>query len=366
MGTKYVVDGDSLTSVANAIRTKGGTSAQLEFPTEFVTAIGNISGGGTPRTSADLQVSGSTVTAPAGTYASDASKSVTTMTLPTSSSSSATSGYGLKATFDRSTSDRYLNIAPGYNASGGYYKISKVSNGSATAPASITGSSATVSTGTNTLTLSKTISVTPSVTAGYISSGTAGNASVSLTASVTTKAAATYHPSTSDQTVSASQYLTGAQTIKAVTMSNLTAANIKKDVVVKIGDSTDDDCVTSITGTYEGGTSKNVQYYSGYGSVKNTGYASTSVKLTVAKTGNYKVTWTGWRGSSSGTMGSQLYVGSTGQGANETFTGTYGQVVTISSISLTQGQTITVYAKSGNTSRTMYVANLIIEEQTIT
>lgn len=38
-----------LTSVANAIRTKGGTSAQLAFPAEFVTAIGNIpSGGVTP------------------------------------------------------------------------------------------------------------------------------------------------------------------------------------------------------------------------------------------------------------------------------------------------------------------------------
>ena len=35
-----------LTSVANAIRTKGGTSDDLEFPSGFVTAIGNISGGG--------------------------------------------------------------------------------------------------------------------------------------------------------------------------------------------------------------------------------------------------------------------------------------------------------------------------------
>ena len=35
-----------LTSVANAIRTAGGTSAQLAFPSGFVTAIGNISGGG--------------------------------------------------------------------------------------------------------------------------------------------------------------------------------------------------------------------------------------------------------------------------------------------------------------------------------
>lgn len=34
-----------LTSVANAIRTKGGTSASLAFPAEFVSAIAAISGG---------------------------------------------------------------------------------------------------------------------------------------------------------------------------------------------------------------------------------------------------------------------------------------------------------------------------------
>ena len=35
-----------LTAVANAIRTKGGTSASLAFPSGFVTAIGNIPTGG--------------------------------------------------------------------------------------------------------------------------------------------------------------------------------------------------------------------------------------------------------------------------------------------------------------------------------
>lgn len=35
-----------LTSVANAIRTKGGTSASLAFPADFVSAIGDIPGGG--------------------------------------------------------------------------------------------------------------------------------------------------------------------------------------------------------------------------------------------------------------------------------------------------------------------------------
>lgn len=35
-----------LTSVANAIRTKGGTSASLAFPADFISAIGNIPSGG--------------------------------------------------------------------------------------------------------------------------------------------------------------------------------------------------------------------------------------------------------------------------------------------------------------------------------
>ena len=46
MANYYKVTDTDLTSVANAIRTKGGTSASLEFPSGFVTAIGNISGGG--------------------------------------------------------------------------------------------------------------------------------------------------------------------------------------------------------------------------------------------------------------------------------------------------------------------------------
>ena len=42
----YIVKDTELTSVANAIRTKGGTNSQLVFPGGFVSAIGNISGGG--------------------------------------------------------------------------------------------------------------------------------------------------------------------------------------------------------------------------------------------------------------------------------------------------------------------------------
>lgn len=43
---KYKVSDTDLQTVANAIRTKGGTSAALEFPDGFATAIGNIPTGG--------------------------------------------------------------------------------------------------------------------------------------------------------------------------------------------------------------------------------------------------------------------------------------------------------------------------------
>ena len=70
-----------------------------------------------------------------------------------------------------------------------------------------------------------------------------------LTGSMSEKSAANYLPSTSDQTVSANQFLSGAQTIKAVTTTNLTAANIASGVTIKVGCSSDDDCVASVTGT---------------------------------------------------------------------------------------------------------------------
>ena len=184
-----------------------------------------IGSGITQRSSTDLSASGATVTVPAGYYSSQATKSVSSMTLPTSAAASATSGYTSKATISRSTSDQYINIAPGYNSAGGYYKINAVANGSATGPSSLSGSSATISTGTNTITLTKTgISTTPTVSAGYVSSATSSTATVALTASVTTKASAVITPGTTNQTIASGTYLTGAQTIAGD--SNLVASNI--------------------------------------------------------------------------------------------------------------------------------------------
>ena len=177
-----------------------------------ITALKNdgtgITGNIASKSSSDLTASGATVTAPAGYYASSASKAV--------SSGSA------KTPATTVTADPTISVSSG---------------------------------GLITASVSTTKSVTPTVTAGYVSGGTSGTITVSgsKTSQLTVQAAQTIHPSTTDQTIASGKYLTGTQTIKAVTTTNLTAANIAKDVVVKIGDSTDDDCVTSVTGTYEGG-----------------------------------------------------------------------------------------------------------------
>ena len=149
-------------------------------------------------------------------------------------------GTAVTVTASELVSGNLAITAAGNNIDVADYATASVASGSATAAASISGSSATVSTGTNTITLSKTISNTPQVTAGYVSSGTAGNSSVSLTASVTTKAAATITPGTTNQTISSGTYLTGTQTISGD--ANLVAGNIKNGTTI-----------FGVTGSYTGG-----------------------------------------------------------------------------------------------------------------
>jgi len=195
-----------------------------------------VGSGITTRTS--LNMSANTVTAPAGYYPNAVTATVTAMTLPTSAAT--TSSGTAKATITRSTATRYINIPVGYNSTAAHYAISAVANGTVVPPTTITGSQATVTAGTNVLTFSKSISVTPNVTtAGYISAGTASNVTVTLSAAITTKAAATYTPGTTTQTIAANQYLTGAQTIAGD--ADLVAGNIRSGVQI-----------FNVTGTYAG------------------------------------------------------------------------------------------------------------------
>lgn len=137
-----------------------------------------------------------------------------------------------------------------------------IPSGTVTAPSTISGTSATVSTGTNTLTLTKTVSVTPSVTtAGYVSSGTAGNSSVSLTASVTTKAAATITPTKSTQTIASGTYLTGTQTIAAIPAAYQDVTG----VTAAAGDVVSGKSIVDSTGATVNGSLVIQHYYTGSG-----------------------------------------------------------------------------------------------------
>ena len=75
------------------------------------------------------------------------------------------------------------------------------------------------------------------------------NATGEQTGNMTEKAAATYYPSSSDQTINGSQYLAGAQTIKKVIVTNLSAQYIASGVTVKVGDEADDDRIASVQGS---------------------------------------------------------------------------------------------------------------------
>lgn len=102
---------------------------------------------------------------------------------------------------------------------------------------------------------------------------------------VTKKSAATYTPKTSDQSIAASQYLSGAQTIKGD--ANLVAGNIKSGV-----------SIFGVTGTYAGGGSSGG---SGNNNVEAYAVTNTSPSVSFKRTdGAIKIWGYGTMTSSSG------------------------------------------------------------------
>lgn len=142
-----------------------------------------------------------------------------------------------------STSQQTITPDNGYDGLSSV-TVNAMPSGSARTPATTITANPTISvsaSGLITASNSKTQSVTPTVSAGYVSSGTAGTITVSgsNTQQLTTKSAQTYTPTTSNQTISSGRYLTGTQTIKGD--ANLIASNIKKNI-----------SIFGVTGTYEG------------------------------------------------------------------------------------------------------------------
>ena len=111
---------------------------------------------------------------------------------------------------------------------------------------------------------------------------------------------------------------------------------------------------------------KAFQISNGMSRVNSTSYTATSATLNVEKSGTYTVKWFAYRSSTSGTNGTQLYIGNTAYGSAQTsFTQVSNtcQVITLTGVKLSAGQTITVRARSRNTSSYVYVSGLSIVEE---
>jgi len=313
-------------------------------------------------------------------------------------------------TYTPTTSQQTEDVTPdtGYDGlSKVTVKVNAMPSGSVTAPASISGSSATVSTGTNTLTLTKTVSVTPSVTtAGYVSSGTAGNSSVSLSASVNTRSSSDLSASGATVTAPAGYY--GSAASKAVasgtegtpTATKGTVSNHSVSVTPKVTNSAgyisgSTKTGTAVTvsaselvsgsetktenGTYDvtnlaelvvnvsggGGTSKNTQVVQGTTRTTSSSMTAIGAEMTVSKAGTYDVYWSAFRSntSSSYTYATQLYVGGSAYGSENTTWSNHVQNNHLSNVSLAANQKIRVYGReSRGSSYYIYAPTLVIVE----
>ena len=125
------------------------------------------------------------------------------------------------------------------------------------------------------------------------------------------------------------------------------------------------DGYSSVTVNVPTSSGKNTQVAHGTKRIAATAYTDVGYEITVAKTGTYNVHWVGWRSSTSGTNGAQLYVNGQASGNEVTsFDATWTNVQNGSrtSVSLTQGDKVTLRARSRGSSYYMYIFYLSIEE----
>ena len=140
--SKYFVDGQDLTDIADAIRTGLASTASLEFPDDFVTGIGNISGttptgektinvsaNGTTTTDVTSYATAKVVAAVPNTYAAgDEGKVVSSGALVAQTSSSTT----INGTFDTTLINSFaVNVSGGVTPTG-TKQINVTTNGTTT------------------------------------------------------------------------------------------------------------------------------------------------------------------------------------------------------------------------------------------
>lgn len=174
------------------------------------------------------------------------------------------------------------------------------------------------------------------------------------------------YATTSAQTITADNGYDALEQVNlgALSQTNLTAGNIKSGTTVTINNGNAN--VWSVTGTYSGGgTSKNTQVVQGTTRTTSSSMTAIGAELTVSKTGTYDVYWSAFRSntSSSYTYATQLYVGGSAYGSENSTWSNHVQNNHLSNVSLTQNQKIRVYGRnSRGSSYYIYAPTLVIVE----
>lgn len=122
---------------------------------------------------------------------------------------------------------------------------------------------------------------------------------------------------------------------------------------------------TQGTNSGGGGESKNVQVVQGTTRTTSSTLTAIGAEMTVTKTGTYDVYWSAFRSSTSSsyTYGTQLYVGGTAYGTQNTTWSNHVQNNHLTGVSLTANQKIRVYGRnSRGSSYYIYAPTLVIVE----
>ena len=213
---------------SQTVRADVGYDALDEVEVNVAAIADDYVGSAVPRrASSSLTESGATITAPAGYYANQASKTIQTAQWEATATKSAVSNHAVTVT----PTAQIINA--GYRPVG-------TKNGTAVS-----------------VSASELVSGTKSITANGTGIDVTEYAAVDVAvpSGSPTLQNKTVYPSSSDQSITADVGYDGLGTVtaKAVTTTNLTAANIVSGVTVEVGDADDPDRVASVTGTATSG-----------------------------------------------------------------------------------------------------------------
>ena len=114
-----------------------------------------------------------------------------------------------------------------------------------------------------------------------------------------------------------------------------------------------------------GGTSKNVQVVQGTTRTTSSSLTAIGAEMTVSKTGTYDIYWSAFRSntSSSYTYATQLYIGGSAHGSENTSWSNHVQNNHLTAVSLTANQKLRVYGReSRGSSYYIYAPTLVIIE----